>query len=97
MWRFLSSLGNLINRSDNTESVMMLFEDEGEMSNEYKYTSIDTGNSPTATYVMTLTITDLVSDQSVTKTREFIVTNDRRRWYEEEILKMIHMRVIPDS
>ena len=97
VWRFLSSLGNLINRSDNTESVMMLFEDEGEMANEYKYTSIDTGDSPTATYVMTLTITDLVSDQTVTKTREFVVTNDRRRWFEEETLKMIDMRVIPDQ
>ena len=97
VWRFLSSLGNLINRSDETESVLMLFEDEGEKPNEYKYTSIDTGDSPTATYVMTLTITDLVSEQTATKTREFVVTNDQRRWFEDEASKIMDMRIIPDN
>ncbi|MBT5872054.1 MAG: GWxTD domain-containing protein [Candidatus Latescibacteria bacterium] len=97
VWRFLSELGNLIRRSDDRESVSMLFEDEGESSSEFKYTSIDTGDTSSGRYVLTLTVTDLSTDRSTSKSREFVVTNDRQKWYEEQPGKALDIRVIKDK
>lgn len=97
VWRFLSELGNLISRSNGRESVSMLFEDEGDTSSEFKYTSIDTGDTSSGRYVLTLTVTDLNTESSTSKSREFVVTNDRKKWYEEQSDKELDIRVIKDK
>jgi hypothetical protein len=84
VWRLLAGLGNLIRRSDTDQTVLMVFEDEGAETDAYRYTSIDTGSSPTGTYRMTLRVTDLLSGRSVSKTKEFVVTDDRSRAFDGE-------------
>ena len=76
-WKLLGGVGKLIGRSDDDQSVRMVFENGGVTADTYSYTSIDTGESPTGTYAMTLHIKDLHSGQMVSKTKEFTVTNDR--------------------
>ena len=77
IWKFLAGLGKLIGRSSDEQSVFMVFENGGITADEYSYTSIDTGESPTGTYAMTVRIKDLHSGQTVSKIKEFVVTNDR--------------------
>lgn len=75
-WRLFTSLGRLITQSADDQSVFLTFEDGGIKSDEYKYTSIDTSDSPSGTYTLTLTITDLNSDQQVTRSADFVVVQN---------------------
>ena len=76
-WRVLKGIDRLVRRSDNEQSVLMVFENEGNRSDEYSYTSIDTGATPTGAYEMTVRVRDLHSGQTATRTKVFVVTNDR--------------------
>jgi len=75
-WRLLTSLGRLITQSEDEQSVFLTFEDAGIKSDEYKYTSIDTSDSPAGTYTLILTITDLHSDQKTTKSVDFVIVKN---------------------
>ena len=76
-WRILKGIDRLVRRTDNEQSVLMVFENEGNRSDEYSYTSIDTGATPTGAYEMTVRVTDLHSGQTATRNKIFVVTNDR--------------------
>ena len=76
-WRVLKGIDRLVRRSDSEQSVLMVFENEGNRPDEYSYTSIDTGATPTGAYEMTVRVRDLHSGQSATRTKVFVVTNDR--------------------
>lgn len=76
-WRILKGIDRLVRRTDNEQSVLMVFENEGNRSDEYSYTSIDTGATPTGAYEMTVRVTDLHSGQTATRQKVFVVTNDR--------------------
>lgn len=76
-WRVLKGIDRLIRRTDSEQSVLMVFENEGNRSDEYSYTSIDTGNTPTGAYEMTVRVTDLHSGETATRQKVFVVTNDR--------------------
>ncbi len=76
-WRILKGIDRLVRRTDNEQSVLMVFENEGNRTNEYSYTSIDTGATPTGAYEMTVRVTDLHSGQIATRQKLFVVTNDR--------------------
>ena len=76
-WRILKGIDRLVRRTDNEQSVLMVFENEGNRSDEYSYTSIDTGDTPTGGYEMTVRVTDLHSGRTATRTKIFVVTNDR--------------------
>ena len=76
-WRILKGIDRLVRRTDRDQSVLMVFENEGTLPDEYSYTSIDTGASPTGAYEMTIRIKDLHSGQVTTRTKVFVVTNDR--------------------
>ncbi len=76
-WRVLKGIDRLIRRTDSEQSVLMVFENEGNRSDEYSYTSIDTGNTPTGAYEMTVRVTDLHSGLTATRQKVFVVTNDR--------------------
>jgi len=76
-WRLLKGIDRLVRRTENEQSVLMVFENEGTRSDEYSYTSIDTGATPTGAYEMTVHVTDLHSGQTATRTKLFVVTNDR--------------------
>lgn len=76
-WRILKGIDRLVRRSDNEQSVLMVFENESTRPDEYSYTSIDTGATPTGGYEMTVRVTDLHSGQTATRTKVFVVTNDR--------------------
>ena len=97
VWRFLTGFGKLIKQSDEDQSVLMIFEDEGQSTDEYRYMSIDTGDSPSGTYRMKLTITDLQNSQAASKTKTFIVKNTQTRWVDEKDQQPIDMRVVPDD
>ena len=76
-WRFLKGIDRLVRRVDSDQSVLMVFENEGNRPDEYSFTSIDTGATPTGAYEMTLRVRDLHSGQTATRTKVFVVTNDR--------------------
>ena len=76
-WRILKGIDRLVRRTDNDQSVLMVFENEGNRPDEYSYTSIDTGATPTGAYEMTVRVTDLHSGQTATRQKVFVVTDDR--------------------
>ncbi len=76
-WRILKSIDRLVRRIDNEQSVLMVFENEGNRPDEYSYTSIDTGASPTGTYEMSVRVTDMHSGQTAVRTKVFVLANDR--------------------
>ena len=76
-WRVLKGIDRLVRRTDNEQSVLMVFENEGDRADEYSYTSIDTGATPTGAYEMTVRVKDLHSGQTAARTKVFVVTNDR--------------------
>ncbi len=76
-WRILKGIDRLVRRTDNEQSVLMVFENEGNRSDEHSYTSFDTGATPTGAYEMTVRVTDLHSGQTATRQKIFVVTNDR--------------------
>ena len=76
-WRVLKGIDRLVRRTDSDQSVLMVFENEGNRTDEYSYTSIDTGATPTGAYEMTVRVKDLHSGQTATRTKVFVVTNDR--------------------
>ncbi|MXW03956.1 MAG: tetratricopeptide repeat protein [Gemmatimonadetes bacterium] len=76
-WRILKGIDRLVRRTDNEQSVLMVFENEGNRPDEFSYTSIDTGATPTGAYEMTVRVTDLHSGQTATRQKVFVVTNDR--------------------
>ena len=76
-WRVLKGIDRLVRRSDSEQSVLMVFENEGNRPDEYSYTSIDTGATPTGAYEMTVRVKDLHSGQTAARTKVFVVTNDR--------------------
>ena len=83
IWRLLSSLGKLINRSDTGQTIVMTFQDEGTETSAPRYTSIGLEDTPAGDYTVKLTVTDLLSSQSVSKSKDFVVTNDRSKAIEE--------------
>ena len=76
-WRVLKGIDRLVRRDDSEQSVLMVFENEGSRPDEHSYTSIDTGDTPTGAYEMTVRVRDLHSGQAATRTKTFVVTNDR--------------------
>jgi len=76
-WRILKGIDRLVRRSDREQSVLMVFENEGNRENDFSYTSIDTGVSPAGAYEMSIRITDLHSGQVTSRTKKFVITNDR--------------------
>ncbi len=76
-WRVLKGIDRLVRRADSEQSVLMVFENDGNRPDEYSYTSIDTGATPTGPYEITVRVTDLHSGQTATRTKVFVVTNDR--------------------
>ena len=76
-WRVLKGIDRLVRRVDSDQSVLMVFENEGNRTDEYSYASIDTGATPTGAYEMTVRVKDLHSGQTATRTKVFVVTNDR--------------------
>ncbi|MCY3773039.1 MAG: tetratricopeptide repeat protein [Gemmatimonadetes bacterium] len=76
-WRVLKGIDRLVRRSDSEQSVLIVFENEGNRPDEYSYTSIDTGATPTGAYEMTVRVKDLHSGQTAARTKVFVVTNDR--------------------
>lgn len=76
-WRVLKGIDRLVRRVDSEQAVLMVFENEGNRPDEYSYTSIDTGATPTGAYEMTVRVTDLHSGQTAVRTKMFVVTNDR--------------------
>ncbi len=76
-WRILKGIDRLVRQNDNEQSVFMVFENEGDRPDEYSYTSIDTGGTPTGAYEMTVRVTDLHTRHTATRTTVFVVTNDR--------------------
>lgn len=71
--RFLTALGHLISQRSDEQSTYVAFEDGGSSADEFKYTSIVTEDLDPGTYTLTLTVTDLHTEQTDTKTVEFIV------------------------
>lgn len=84
IWRLLSSLGKLVNRSDTDQTIVMTFQDEGSETTAPRYTSIGLEDTPAGDYTVKLTVTDLLSNQSVSKSKDFVVTNDRSKAIEKE-------------
>ncbi len=70
---FLSALGSLVSQRSDDQSTYVTFEDNGTSADDFKYTSIETADMDPGTYTLTLTVTDLHSEQTDTKTVEFIV------------------------
>ena len=83
-WRILKGIDRLVRRSDNEQSVLMVFENGGTRPDEYSYTSVDTGATPTGAYEMTVRVTDLHSGQTAARTKVFVVTNDRIAEFETD-------------
>lgn len=77
IWRVLKGIDQLVRRADQDQSVLMVFENGGNRPDEYSYTSIDTGASPTGAYEMTIRVRDLYSGMVTTRSKEFVVTTDR--------------------
>ncbi len=71
--RFLTALGRLVSQRSDEQSTYVAFEDGGMSADDFKYTSIVTEDLDPGTYTLTLTVTDLHSEQTDTKTVEFIV------------------------
>lgn len=71
--RFLSALGSLVSQRSDDQSTYVTFEDSGTSVDDYKYTSIETADLDPGTYTLTLIVTDLHSEQTDTKTVDFIV------------------------
>lgn len=71
--RFLSALGSLASQRSDDQSTYAAFEDSGTATDDFKYTSIDTADLEPGTYILTLTITDLQTQQKDTRTVDFIV------------------------
>ncbi|MBI4552038.1 MAG: tetratricopeptide repeat protein [Candidatus Latescibacteria bacterium] len=77
VWKILSGFGKLVNQSSTGKSVLLTFEDAGTAMDERKYTAIDTGDSPAGAYTLTLTVTDLHTGQTISKTTEFTVAEEQ--------------------
>lgn len=60
-------------QSDDEQSVLLVFEGAGSTTEEVKYTSLATGNLEPGEYVLTLTLTDRHSGQSVSRSTNFMV------------------------
>ena len=71
--RFLTALGSMVGQRSDDQSTYVTFEDGGMSADDFKYTSIETADLDPGTYTLTLTVTDLHSEQTDTKTVEFIV------------------------
>lgn len=71
--KFLSTIGRIISRKDDTESVVVVAEDETSGPDAYQYQSIELGDSPTGVYTLTLEITDLDGMAKASKSVDFIV------------------------
>ncbi len=71
--RLMVDLGRLITRRPDDQSTYLAFEDSGASVDDYKYTSIETVDLDPGTYTLTLTVTDLRTEQKDTRTVDFIV------------------------
>lgn len=93
-WRILSGFGRLVNKPDEPQTVILSFEGEGVMTDEYKFTSLDPGESPPADYTLKVTITDLHTGQTISKSTAFTVGDDgKRSAVEDDEPKSIDMRI----
>lgn len=63
--------GRSVRQVNHDQSLVFSFEDAGTASDDHKYTAIDTSNSPAGVYTLTVTVTDLQTNQHVSKTTEF--------------------------
>ena len=71
--RLLVDLGRLMSRRSDDQSTYLAFEDSGDTADDFKYTSIETADLEPGTYTLTLTVTDLQTQQKDTRTVDFIV------------------------
>ena len=93
-WRILSGFGRLVRNPDKeNQTVLISYDGEGTRPDEYLFTSVDTGDSPSGDYMVTLTITDLHSGQTITKVKDFVISDDGRRPVLEEEEK-VYMKQI---
>ena len=74
--RFLTALGSLVGRRSDDQSTYVTFEDNGTSADDFTYTSIETADMDPGTYILTLTVTDLHSEQTDTKAVDFIVVRE---------------------
>lgn len=74
--RFLTALGSLVGQRSDDQSTFVTFEDDGTSADDFTYTSIETADMDPGTYTLTLTVTDLHSEQTDTKTVDFIVVRE---------------------
>ncbi len=71
--RFLTALGRMVSQRSDDQAAYVTFEDSGTSADDFKFTSIETEDLVPGTYTLTLTVTDLHSEQTDTKTVDFIV------------------------
>ncbi|MBT5872056.1 MAG: tetratricopeptide repeat protein [Candidatus Latescibacteria bacterium] len=69
----LSTIGRAISRNDDTQSVVVVAEDEASGPDAYQYQSIELGDSPSGVYTLTLEITDLGGMATASKSIDFTV------------------------
>lgn len=74
--RFLTALGNLVSQRSDDQSTYVTFADSGTSADDFKFTSIETQDLEPGTYTLTLTVTDLHTEQTDTKTVDFIVVRE---------------------
>ena len=60
-------------RQKDMQTVMMAFAGEGFSTEDREYTSLDTGDLPAGEYTLTVTLTDLHAESTVSKTANFLV------------------------
>ena len=74
--RFLTALGRVVSQRSDDQSAYMTFEDGGMSPDDFKYTSVETKDLDPGTYTLTLTVTDLHSEQTDAKMVGVIVVRD---------------------
>lgn len=60
-------------RQRDMQTVMMTFAGEGFSAEDREYTSLDTGDLPAGEYILTVTLTDLNAESTVSKSANFLV------------------------
>ena len=73
--RLLSTFGQLITGPAQNNMLTFTLEDASTTSTTSRYTALDLSESPPGRYTIEVAVTDLLADQTVTRTTEFILTD----------------------